>query len=606
MTEGSVVELLLSGLHSLEYRGYDSAGLCLHTGELPVVKMQGRVEELERAVEGADLPEARSGIAHTRWASHGVPSAHNAHPHRRGPIVLVHNGILENHEQLRQEVGVVDYLSETDSEVWTVVLEQELGEARDQPNVDQMMSALARTVKRARGSWALAIQHEALPDRIFFARHESPLVLGIGAGGRYLASDVPPLLEKTRDFAYLEDGQIGWITATEHQAMNQDLEPMELPVEHITWDAEQAEKGGYEHFMLKEIEEQPEVWAKTIQASCTAGGGFLATFDLSDEEIRAADRLVFLACGTALHAARYAKYLFEDLVGLPVEVDFASEYRYRNPLVDDKTIALAISQSGETADTLGALQVAIDKGATPIAICNVQGSSLCRKAQATLLTQCGPEIGVASTKAFTGQLVALHLLALKFAQALGRIDQEGVDAQIEILRQGKDLLAQQIGEEQRAWFEELGQRYADMDIFAFIGRGMFYPIAIEGALKVKEISYLHSEGYPAGEMKHGPLALVSDRMVVIGLCGPTPVYEKTIGNLREIKARGGTMLVVTTESMEEAQTLADEVVIVPESPVELVPLMAMIPIQYLAYYIALARGCDIDKPRNLAKSVTIE
>ena len=518
----------------------------------------------------------------------------------------MHNGILENHEQLRQEVGVLDYQSDTDSEVWTVVLEQELGEAVMHPSVDQMVAALSRTVKRARGSWALAIQHEALPERIFFARHESPLVLGVGALGRYLASDVPPLLEKTRDFAYLEDGQLGWITATEHKAMNEDLEPTELVLEHITWDAEQAEKGGYEHFMLKEIEEQPEVWARTIQASCTAGGGFLASFDLSDQEIQQADRLVFLACGTALHAARYAKYLFESMVGIPVEVDYASEYRYRDPLVGDKTLALAISQSGETADTLGALQVAIDRGATPIAICNVQGSSLCRKAKATLLTLCGPEIGVASTKAFTGQLVALHLLALRFAKARGRIDQALLDEQLDILRQGKDLLAQQIGEEQRAWFAELGQRYCNMGIFAFIGRGMFYPIAIEGALKVREISYLHSEGYPAGEMKHGPLALVSDEMVIIGLCGPTPVYEKTIGNLREIKARGGTMLVVTTESMEEAQSIADEVVLVPESPVELVPLMAMIPIQYLAYYIALARGCDIDKPRNLAKSVTIE
>ncbi len=600
------MDLLVGGLHSLEYRGYDSAGLCLHAEGLPVTKMQGRVQELERAIEVAELPDSRTGIAHTRWASHGVPSVDNAHPHRRGAIALVHNGILENHEQLRQELGVLDYHSETDSEVWTVVLEQELGAAAMAPSVEEMLAALSRSCRRGRGSWALAVMHEALPGRIFFARHESPLVLGVGDRGRYLASDVPPLLDQTRDFAYLEDGQMGWITATEHLAVNMDLEPVSLEIEHITWDAEQAEKGGYAHFMLKEIEEQPLVWERTIQAACSSEGGFLGSFELSDDEIREADRLIIVACGTALHAARYGKYLFESLVGIPVEVDYASEYRYRDPLAGSRDLVLAISQSGETADTLGALQVAMDKGATPIAICNVQGSSLCRKAKATLMTQCGPEIGVASTKAFTGQLAALHLLALRFAKARERIDEEEFDHHLVALRQGRELLAQQIGEEQRAWFEELGERFCDKGIFAFIGRGMFYPIAIEGALKVKEISYLHSEGYPAGEMKHGPLALVSDDMVIVGLCGPTPVYEKTIGNLREIKARGGTMLVVTTESMEEAQGIADEVVLVPESPAELVPIMAMIPIQYLAYYIALARGCDIDKPRNLAKSVTIE
>ncbi|MEZ5989665.1 MAG: glutamine--fructose-6-phosphate transaminase (isomerizing) [Planctomycetota bacterium] len=603
---GEVRGLLITGLKSLEYRGYDSAGLCLGVAGLPTVKCKGRVDELAQRAEAAGLPAARTGIAHTRWASHGAPSEPNAHPHKRGQISVVHNGIFENFAQVKRELGVDGYASETDSEVWAALLEAELGARAAAPTPDDVLAAMARATGRARGAWALAVLHEALPGHVFFARQESPLVLGIGEDGRYVASDVPALLGRTRDFVYLEDGWLGWITDDAHLIVDWALRPVEARVEHITWDAEQAEKGGYAHYMLKEIEEQPEVVERTIQAATSSEAGFLGGFAMSEAELARFERIVVLACGTALHAGRYGRYVIEALAGLPVEVDFASEFRYRDPMVGPKDLVLAISQSGETADTLGALAVAIEKGATPIAICNVRGSSLTRVARATLLTWCGPEIGVASTKAFAGQLVALHLLGLKLALARGRLDAAGVEERVAVLRTLKGVLASQVGPEAGARFTELAHKYAGKPIYFFLGRGADYPMALEGALKLKEISYVHAEGYPAGEMKHGPLALVSDDMVIVGLAGPSPVHEKTLGNLREVRARGGNLVVLTTEDMDEARELADDVVLLPACDPWIAPLAHLVPLQYLAYHVALERGCDIDKPRNLAKSVTIE
>ncbi len=611
-SSGSAEAALIAGLKSLEYRGYDSAGVALHADGMPRRRAQGRVDDLVAVITKEPLPSARVGIAHTRWATHGVPAERNAHPHRFGRVTLVHNGILENHEMLRTLVenelrtNGSTWSSETDSEVWAALLHFELGLAADAPTQEDLLAAIARAMGRARGSYALAILHDALPGRVFFARQESPLVLGVGAAGRFLASDVAALLEETKDFVYLQDGQLGYVAADEHAIFDVHLRPVELPIDTIEWDAESAEKGGYPHFMLKEIEEQPLVVGRTLQASIGPGGQILPDFAISDEELARYKRIVILACGTALHAARLGKYLLEEASQIPVTVDFASEFRYRNPMVGPDDLVLAISQSGETADTLGAYRVAMQKGAKPIAICNVRGSSLCRLSHATILTQCGPEIGVASTKAFTGQLLAIHLLALKLGRARSVLSADQVDQRLGQLRLARHAMDQLVGGASRDHVARIATQFARKPIYFFLGRGPDYPIALEGALKLKEISYVHAEGYPAGEMKHGPLALVSKDMVCVVLCGHGPTYEKVLGNMQEVKTRGGTVVAITNERCSEAIAMADEVILLPEVDPFVAPLLSVVPLQYLAYFVALERGCDIDKPRNLAKSVTVE
>ena len=554
LVRGSVAPLLIAGLRRLEYRGYDSAGISLHAEGLPIRKGVPRVEDLMRAVAEKPLPEATVGIAHTRWASHGAPNEANAHPHRFHQIVLVHNGILENHAELKE--GFVargsSFDSETDSEVFAALIHDELHAAGASPSSDDFLAALRRAMLRAAGSFALAILHEALPEQVFFARREAPLLIGLGKGENFVASDVSALLSETRDFLYLEDGMYGYISHEDYAVFDVDHGPVTLAVEHVDWDVEQVGKAGYPHFMLKEIEEQPLVVAKALQSAWGDGAGFLEAFSIEDSQLAKFKRIVIVACGTALHAARYGKFVLEEACGLPVEVDFASEFRYRTALIGKGDLVLAISQSGETADTLGAFRLAIDQGATSIAICNVRGSSLCRLSVANVMTLCGPEIGVASTKAFMGQLVALHLLAMRIGRARGRLSQEEMEQRFEILRGLKTHLETLISSKRKDEIKKLAKKYHDKPIFFFLGRGADYPMALEGALKLKEISYVHAEGYPAGEMKHGPNALISDDMVIVGIAGSSPVHDKILSNLREVNARGGTLCVVTNPSKTEA------------------------------------------------------
>lgn len=607
---GDVVPTLVEGLRCLEYRGYDSAGLAVLAPGLPVRKAKGRVEDLAQLIEQTPLPDSSVGIAHTRWATHGEPSQVNSHPHRAGSVVLVHNGILENFESLKEsfvEEGR-EFVSQTDSEVWAALLDHEIGLVRKDGPLDPMgvMRALNRSMARARGSYGLAILVEELPGLVFFARNESPLVLGLSPDGNYVASDVQAVLARTHDFIYLLEGQCGWIDAESFHVFDRDLGEVQPEVEHLDWDAESVGKSGYEHFMLKEIEEQGIVLAQTLSSTTSSKDRILPDFRVSDDTLRSFDRIVIVACGTALHAGRLGRYILEEATGIPVDVDFASEFRYRNPLLGERDLVLAISQSGETADTLGAVKVAREKGATAVAICNVRGSSLCRLVADTILTQCGPEIGVASTKAFTAQVLAIHLLAMRVGMARRQMGEEELLRRLQLLRSSRTAIETLLSHQVRSHIAEVAKKYAHKSVYFFLGRGADYPIALEGALKLKEISYLHAEGYPAGEMKHGPLALVSEDMVVVALAGEGPVYDKVLGNMQEVKTRGAKLVVLTNTDKREAIELADDVVLIPRTDPLVAPLLHVIPLQYLAYYVALERGCEIDKPRNLAKSVTVE
>ncbi len=607
---GDVVPTLVEGLRCLEYRGYDSAGLATLAPGLPIRKAKGRVQDLAQLLEEDPLLPSGVGIAHTRWATHGVPSQVNSHPHRSGSVVLVHNGILENFEEFKEsfEEGGTEFVSQTDSEVWASLLEHELDKVRAVGPLDRMgvMRALTKAMAQARGSYGLAIMVEDLPGSIFFARHESPLVLGVADGAHYVASDVQAVLKRTHDFIYLLEGQCGWIDSSSYHVFDQDLTPVEPKVEHLDWDAESVGKAGYEHFMLKEIEEQGIVLANTLSSTTSSKDRILPDFLVSEDTLRSFDRVVIVACGTALHAGRLGRFILEEAAGIPVDVDFASEFRYRNPLVGERDLILAISQSGETADTLGAVKVAREKGATAVAICNVRGSSLCRLVADTILTQCGPEIGVASTKAFTAQVLAIHLFAMRVAMARRQMGEEELLRRLSLLRSSRTAIETLLSPEVRSHIAEVAKKYAHKSVYFFLGRGPDYPIAMEGALKLKEISYLHAEGYPAGEMKHGPLALVSEDMVVVALAGQGATYDKVLGNMQEVKTRGAKLVVLTNTDKKEAIELADDVILVPRTDPLVAPLLHVIPLQYLAYFVALERGCEIDKPRNLAKSVTVE
>ncbi len=608
--KGDVVPTLVEGLRCLEYRGYDSAGLAVLASGLPVRKAKGRVQDLAALLEEDPVPHSSVGIAHTRWATHGVPSKVNSHPHRSGSVVLVHNGILENFEELKESFleGGTEFVSETDSEVWASLLDHELTKIRAEAPLDSLgvMKALNRAMAKAKGSFGLAILVEDLPGRIFFARHESPLVLGISDKGHYVASDVQAVLKETHDFIYLLEGNCGWIDDSSYQVFDRDLHPIEAKVEHLDWDAESVGKSGYDHFMLKEIEEQGIVLANTLSSTTSSKDRILPDFQVSEDTLRSFDRIVIVACGTALHAGRLGRFILEEAAGIPVDVDFASEFRYRNPLVGERDLILAISQSGETADTLGAVKVAREKGATAVAICNVRGSSLCRLVADTILTQCGPEIGVASTKAFTAQVLAIHLFAMRVGMARRQMGEEELLRRLNVLRASRTAIETLLSSEVRSHIAEVAKKYAYKSVYFFLGRGPDYPIAMEGALKLKEISYLHAEGYPAGEMKHGPLALVSEDMVVVALAGQGETYDKVLGNMQEVKTRGAKLVVLTNTEKKEAIELADDVILVPRTDPLVAPLLHVIPLQYLAYYVALERGCEIDKPRNLAKSVTVE
>jgi len=605
-----VLPILIEGLRKLEYRGYDSAGVALISdGHIELRRSAGKLSKLEDVIAVKPFPAdtAHYGVGHTRWATHGRPTEENAHPHRdcKGRIVVVHNGIIENYLELKHELLAEGhtFVTETDTEVVAHLLEKE-------SRGDGLLAAMQRSLKRLRGLFALVVLSADDPDTIIAVRNGPPVVAGIGDGEYFIASDIPAILAHTRDVVFLDDGEIAVIEPSGARFMDFDGNERKRPTQHITWDPVMAEKAGYKHFMLKEIHEQPWAVRETVlgRASAETGRVYLSEMALDDQALKEIDRIIILACGTSWHSALVGKFLIEELARLPVEVDYGSEYRYRDPIVDGKTLAVVITQSGETADTLAALREAKSKGAKSIAICNVVGSMATRESDGTVYTHAGPEIGVASTKAFTTQLVALQLLAVHIAQARGTIQPERAKRLLDGLDQLPVLIEQALKTDKQ--IQAIAKRFYQRSDFLYIGRGINYPIALEGALKLKEISYIHAEGYPAGEMKHGPIALIDEHMPIVALVPNDVVFEKMMSNIQEAKARGGTIIVVTTAStakaFAEVLSPTDEVIVVPDTDPLLMPVLMVVPLQLLSYHIAVRRGCDVDQPRNLAKSVTVE
>jgi glucosamine--fructose-6-phosphate aminotransferase (isomerizing) len=599
------VPVILEGLRRLEYRGYDSAGVAVVQGNTLLRRRSvGKLKALESSLRDEPL-SGDFGVGHTRWATHGRPSEENAHPHQdcTGRIVVVHNGIIENYLALKARLTAAGhrFATQTDTEVVAHLVESFYE--------DSLERAARQAVAELEGLFALVLLHRDEPQRLVAARSGPPMVIGLGERERFLASDIPALLPYTRDFLFLDDGDVAVVTPDEIRIHGRDGDAVERRPQRVSWDAVQAEKGGYRHFMLKEIHEQPRAVRDTLLGRVSLEEGAVHLEELGDAQagLRNAQRVVLLACGTSWHAALVGKFLLEQVAGIPTEVDYGSEFRYRTPLVGPDTLAVAISQSGETADTLAALREATRRGALPIGICNVQGSMLTRQAAGSLLTHAGPEIGVASTKAFTAQLVALGLLALYLGRLRGTL---GVDACRELLAglaRVPQQMEQTLAGEPR--IEELARSLMQATDFLYLGRGLNYPIALEGALKLKEISYVHAEGYPAGEMKHGPIALVDERLPVVALCPRGRVYEKMLSNIQEAKARGGRVVAVVQAGDGQLGGILDAhdaVLEVPASHELWSPLLFVLPLQLLAYHIAVRAGRDVDQPRNLAKSVTVE
>ena len=610
-----VVPLIIDGLRRLEYRGYDSAGIAVggNGDGFALRRAPGKLKNLEEVIRQHPL-EGTYGIGHTRWATHGRPTEENAHPHRdcTGRVVVVHNGIVENYLALKQELAAQGhkFVTETDTEVIAHLVEQELASGKPMP----LEQAVRRAARRLNGAYALSVLCADEPDTIVVARSGPPVVVGLGEGEYFVASDVPGILHHTRDLYFLADGDVATLTRDGVALTDLDGNPIERAVQRITWDPIQAEKGGYKHFMLKEIFEQPRAIRDTTlsRVSLDTGKVFLSEMKISDEEFRRAGKINIAACGTSWHAATAGKFMIERLARVPVEVDYASEYRYRDPIADPTAIGLLITQSGETADTIAAQREMIAKGSKTIAICNVVGAMIAREAHGAIYTHAGPEIGVASTKAFTAQLVALFLFAVHLAQTRGTLSED----ESKTLLEGLSLLPGKVSDALAAAdsvCEQLAKTYSTARDFLFLGRGIHYPIALEGALKLKEISYIHAEGYPAGEMKHGPNALIDETLPVVVLATKDEGnrdsqlrYEKTLSNIQEVTARSGKVIAVAIEGDEEIRQLVDHVLYVPPAPELLLPVLEVVPLQLLAYHIAVRRGCDVDQPRNLAKSVTVE
>ena len=600
--EEDAVPVLMDGLQRLEYRGYDSAGLAiLQGGKIEVRRTVGKLASLAKAIQGQRLP-GTIGLGHTRWATHGEPSEENAHPHRSGGCVLVHNGIIENYLPLKQQLEQEGYRfeSETDTEVVAHLIGRELIHGRP------LAEAVCAATRQIRGSYALATICETEPQTLVAARSGCPLVVGQYGKGILVASDVLAMLAHTRDVTYLEEGDVAVITGSEFRILGANGEPVTRPVTHITWDAAAAEKSGFPHFMLKEIHEQPQTILDTIRGrySFETGEADLQEIGLTREEFAAVGRIWIVACGTSWHAGLVGKYLLEEIVRTPVQVDIGSEFRYRDPLVQKDDLFVTISQSGETADTLAAAREARAKGATVVSIVNVIGSTLARESDGVLYTRCGPEVGVASTKAFTAQLTALYLLALHLAHARGILN--AADGRIWLERLVSLPAAVEHILKREAELVAIAKRYQSQQHFLYLGRGINYPIALEGALKLKEISYIHAEGYAAGEMKHGPIALIDQDMPVVVLAPRDRLYEKTVNNLMEVKARHAPVIVFVSEGERELGKVADAVFTIPNVHDLLTPVLYTVALQLLAYHIAVMRGTDVDQPRNLAKSVTVE
>jgi glutamine---fructose-6-phosphate transaminase (isomerizing) len=592
--------ILIEGLRRLEYRGYDSAGVAvIEGGTTKLVRTRGKLSALE-ALLASSRPTGTIGIGHTRWATHGRPSEENAHPHKVNGVSVVHNGIIENHMTLRARLQGQGrkFSSETDTEIVAHLVDEAL-----QAGAPTLLEATRRALGQVEGAYAIVVLWEKDPERIVVAKNASPLVLGLGEGENFVASDVPAILAHTRSMLFLDEGEIGEITRTGYTLIDLKGAPVTRAPRQITWSAVMAEKAGYKHFMLKEIHEQPRAVTDTLRGRLELEEANVTLEDVAIDP-KTLKKLYLVACGTSWHAALCGKFLIEGIARVPVEVDLGSEFRYRDPLVGPGDLLCAISQSGETADTLAAVKEARGKGAKVLAIANVVDSSIARASDYALYTHAGPEIGVASTKAFTTQLAALALLAIHLGRRTGALGPEAARKLLDELLAVPAKMAEVI--DGAAQIHVLARRYGHARDFLFLGRGINYPIALEGALKLKEISYLHAEGYPAGEMKHGPIALIDENMPVVVLAPQGPGYEKVLSNLQEVKAREGKIIAVVTRGDNEVGSLADDVVLIPPTSPWLQPLLTVLPLQLLAYHIADFKGTDVDQPRNLAKSVTVE
>ena len=608
-----VVPLILDGLKRLEYRGYDSAGIAVvsQNGKLEIRRASGKLRNLEEAIRLSPI-DGIYGIGHTRWATHGRPTEENAHPHRdcTGQVVVVHNGIIENYLELKQQLSKEGhkFVTETDTEVIAHLVEKHL-------NGVPLEEAVRKTVKQLTGVYALAILSAKDVNKIVAARWGPPAVIGLGQDEYFVASDIPAVLYHTRDVFFLADGDLAVITPQGVRLLDFEGRAIQRPVQHVTWDPIMAEKGGFKHFMQKEIFEQPRAVRDTLlgRVSLDTGKVFLDEMDITEDEFKHFRDIKIVGCGTSWHAGVAGKFMLEGIAKIPVEVDYGSEFRYRSPLVDSKTLTICISQSGETADTLAAQREARQKGSKTLAICNVVGSMVTREASGTILTHAGPEIGVASTKAFTGQLTALLLIALHLAHVRGKLSNDCAKGLLQELMRIPHKMETILQADEAGLYETLARQFFRYTNFLYLGRGIHYPMALEGALKLKEISYIHAEGYPAGEMKHGPNALIDENLPVVVLAtrdesdhDSMTRYEKSVSNIKEVKARDGIVISIVTEGDHLAREASDHVIEIPPAPEIMAPILEIVPLQLLAYHIAVRRGCDVDQPRNLAKSVTVE
>jgi glucosamine--fructose-6-phosphate aminotransferase (isomerizing) len=595
-------KVLIDGLKRLEYRGYDSAGIAVfHRGKVEIRRKEGKLTKLEELL-GAETFDGKVGIGHTRWATHGRPSDENAHPHKAGKVAVVHNGIVENYLPLKEILknkGHV-FTSQTDTEIISHLIDEFIQQG------NSPLEAVRIALDQIRGSYALGILFEGDEECLIAARKESPLVIGLGKGEYFIASDVPPILSHTRDFIFMEDGEVAILSSKGVKVFDAKGSQVSREPKRVNWSPLMAEKGGYKHFMLKEIFEQPRAVVDTIRGRLSEenGDAILEDVRFDPKWLKKIRRINLIACGTSYHAALVGKFLVEELCRIPVEADIGSEFRYRNPIIGENDLLVAISQSGETADTLAALREAKRKGTTTLAICNVVESSLAREADHVIYTHAGPEIGVASTKTFSTQLVILFLLALRIGRELGLLSSEQGKSLIEELVRVPHLMEEIL--KTSGQVAKIAKKYLPARDFLYLGRGINYPIALEGALKLKEISYVHAEGYPAGEMKHGPIALIDRDIPVVVLATQNDVYEKVVSNIEEVKAREGRVIALASPSDREIVKKADDVLFIPETLPSLTPILLTIPLQLLAYYMADFKGTDVDQPRNLAKSVTVE
>ena len=594
--------IILESLKKLEYRGYDSAGIAvLSDGQITIRRCEGKLQNLEKILRHRPL-RGSVGIGHTRWATHGKPSETNAHPHRAGDVVVVHNGIIENYLDLKQHLlkRGARFESETDTEIVAHLVDEKMRGGAD------FFTAVQKSLRQIHGAYALVFLNQKNPDRLIVAKNSTPIVVGWGEGESFIASDIPALLDYTRKVTFLEDGEIAEVTAEGFRILDRQGKMIRRPFKEITWDAVAAQKGGYAHFMLKEIHEQPRALADTFRGriSLKTGEVSLEGIDLKASAIKRIRRIHLVACGTAWHAALVGKFMLEEIAGIPAEADYGSEFRYRAPLIDSRSLLLLVSQSGETADTLAAVDMGREKKAKIISICNVVDSTLARKSNGVLYTHAGPEISVASTKAFTTQLTALYLLAIGLGRLSGRLQRAEATRLLGDLMHLPHWVEEALkldGE-----LQDLAGALSGAADFLYLGRGINYPIALEGALKLKEISYIHAEGYPAGEMKHGPIALIDEKMPVVVLAPKDRYFHKTLGNLKEVESRGGKVVVLTDQEPGLIEAAACRTLQVPRASHFLTPVVLTIPLQLLAYHIAVQRGTDVDQPRNLAKSVTVE